>query len=306
MSAKNWQITLNQVDKWEDLKAYLMSRKMLNYAVACHEIAPSTGHEHIHCYCQFSSCAILAKSKTQGAHIEKCKGTPQQNVEYIKKDGDVIWEYGSIRMTGNPTAREIKKMTEDQLEDLAWNQYIGAKKIRAEHDIQMHKENPYIKTPDVQWHFGGTGSGKSYYAKNNNYTSITYDGSKYEDWEDARKIQFEEFRGNIPWSELLKITDKYHNTDKLRILYGHKYIDFDAIYIASSKPPWEVYPNREKNDDIKQLMRRMKWVVYEHRWYDGEFEYRLWRYNLEDDEPCVIQDWEPWIVECTIPNYDEQ
>ena len=51
-------------------------------------------------------------------------------------------------------------------------------------------------------------------------------------------------------------------------------------------------------------MRRMKWVVYEHRWYDGEFEYRLWRYNLEDDEPIVIQDWEPWIVECTIPNYD--
>lgn len=302
LKARRFQLTLNQIDKWDELKLWLEHYKSLNYGIACQEVAPTTGHIHIHCFIQFSNTIAMNLSKLCGAHIEPCRGSTKSNIDYIQKDGDIIWEVGEAPHQGTQyTVADLKKAN---IDELPWQMYNTATRVQQATANKIHKENRYIKTPDVQWHFGGTGSGKSYYAKNNDYRSITYDGSKYEDWEDDRKIQFEEFRGNVPWSDLLKITDKYHNTDKLRILYGHKYIDFDAIYIASSKPPWEVYPNREKNDDIKQLMRRLKWIVYEHRQYDGEFEYRLWRYNLEDDEPCIIQEWEPWVVECTIPNYD--
>lgn len=59
-----FQFTLNEVEKWDALKAYLLSNKQIRYILAVKELAPSTKKEHIHCYVQIDSQAgpILAKA----------------------------------------------------------------------------------------------------------------------------------------------------------------------------------------------------------------------------------------------------
>ena len=95
-----------------DLLYMLEYLKSLNpsYLVSAREKAPSTGHEHIHIYVQFPTSRALSIKKTLGAHIEKCKGSPQQNQQYVKKDGDIIDEIGELRRAGGATIKEIKKM----------------------------------------------------------------------------------------------------------------------------------------------------------------------------------------------------
>ena len=106
--ARAYQLTLNEIEKYEGLLEYL---KTLNpsYLISCKEEAPSTGHEHIHIYVQFPTPRALSIKKTLGAHIEKCKGSPQANVAYIKKDGNIIDEIGELRRAGGASIKEIKK-----------------------------------------------------------------------------------------------------------------------------------------------------------------------------------------------------
>lgn len=75
--ARNWQLTQNKVERYDETVEYLKGLKSLNYLISCKEIAPTTGHEHIHIYCQFNKPIKLSVNKCQGAHIEACKGTPQ-------------------------------------------------------------------------------------------------------------------------------------------------------------------------------------------------------------------------------------
>lgn len=218
-----------------------------------------------------------------------------------------ICEHGEPPHQGKTlTGEQVKKMTPGEIayhDPLHIGAYLKAKSVM---EMEEAEKNVYLKSPDVQWHFGSTHSGKSYGAQNSGFKELICDGQKYEDWGSARKLHIEEERGIIPWSDMLKITDRIHNYNKLRILYGHKIIDLDAIWISVSKSPWDTYQKRDENDDIKQLMRRLKWVAYEHMWIEetNEYYYRTWRYGLEDDEPCIIEDWKPYIVERTIPDYD--
>ena len=261
---------------------------------------------HYHCFYQYRNSKQVSSEYLFGAHVEEVR-TPQGYKDYCKgKDEkhikrhhacEIIIEEGEIREHGGnryQTVGAIQNMTDEEIPELDWKQYNTAMKIRADMKLKQQQNNKFIAPVNVQWHFGDTGSGKTFGAWPD-YLNVPYDekGGKYYDWGDARKIKFEEQRDKnfIPWSELLQITDKYHNDKPVRVLYGWKLVDIDAVWIASPNPPWVTYPNKYKNDDIRQLMRRMKWVVYEHRRVGDDFEVRVWRYNLEDSEPCVTEDW---------------
>ena len=47
-----------------------------------------------------------------------CKGTPQQNVNYIMKDGNIIDEWGQLRNSGNYTIENVKKMEKKERDEL--------------------------------------------------------------------------------------------------------------------------------------------------------------------------------------------
>ena len=112
---RNFQLTLNEPEKWNDLRLYVTSLAAMQYIIACKEKAPTTGHEHIHCYVQFKNPTKLVISKLQGAHVENCKGSAQQNIAYIKGEdkeepGEIIFEDGTPLKKGKSIA-DIKAMS---------------------------------------------------------------------------------------------------------------------------------------------------------------------------------------------------
>lgn len=149
--ARSFQLTLNEVELWDDLLGYLKGLKSLNYCIACQEKAPTTGHKHIHVYCQFVSPIALSMKKLAGAHIEACHGSPEQNIEYIKKSkdpekrGDIIFEYGSPRLCYVPSIKEAKTMDKDCLEGLNLNYYNIVNKIQTEQNKYIDPNQYYKK-----------------------------------------------------------------------------------------------------------------------------------------------------------------
>ena len=57
------------------------------------------------------------------AHIEYCKGTIKQNIEYIRKDGNILDEIGEVprERGGSHTVKELKQI--DTPDDLDWKEY---------------------------------------------------------------------------------------------------------------------------------------------------------------------------------------
>lgn len=94
--ARRFQLTLNEVDKFETIKDYLVQHPRFKYIIACKENAPTTGHEHIHIYVCFNNPVRLSMKKVCPAHVEKCFGDNKSNVDYIRKDGNVIFEQGEM------------------------------------------------------------------------------------------------------------------------------------------------------------------------------------------------------------------
>ena len=145
---RNFQLTLNEPEKWNDLRLYITGFKSMQYIIACKEKAPTTGHEHIHCYIQYKDNTKLVVSKLQGAHIEKCKGSAQQNIAYIKGDdkkepGEIIFEDGEPVFKGGHTIAAIKAMTKEQREHLPVQYYKIVKAINEEQDNLIDIDEVY-------------------------------------------------------------------------------------------------------------------------------------------------------------------
>lgn len=266
--SRNFQITLNEVERWEKLKAYLSSRKLLNYAIACKEIAPSTGHEHIHCYIQFNNSTQLAVSKIQGAHIEVCRGSPQQNVEYIKKDGNIIWETGKLRLAGNPTIRDIKNMSVDEIDELPWQMRNTAMKIKDEqaNDIDIEEWHKEIK---VYWIYGPSGVGKTERAKQivrdnaatygKTINVVKYTNTFWNGIGNAKIAIYDDFRdSHMPPSEFINFID--YNMHTLNIKGGQKQNNYSLIIITSVQHPQYIYSNMRDSEPRKQWMRRIELI----------------------------------------------
>lgn len=92
--ARRFQLTLNEIDKFEDIKKYLINHQKFRYIICCKEKAPTTGHEHIHIYVCFTKPVKLSMKKIHPSHVEQCLGDHKSNVQYIKKDGNIIFEEG--------------------------------------------------------------------------------------------------------------------------------------------------------------------------------------------------------------------
>lgn len=193
LKARRFQITLNEYDKFEDLKGYLKTLTNLKYVIACHEIAPTTGHEHAHLFVCFSKTQILNSTKLFGSHLERCMGSVQQNIDYIKKGGDIIWEEGeapkgeaNIDETWHNFIEQIHEGNVDKDSKM----YAKYRHYAKERMLELKPKRDYegkLKHKNV-WIWGPPGTGKStsarfcdsshIYLKNLDQWWDGYDGQK--------------------------------------------------------------------------------------------------------------------------------
>lgn len=272
--ARDWQLTLNEIEKWPNLKAYLESLKSLTFGIACQEEAPTTGHKHIHIYTQFKNTIKLSIKKCCGAHIEKCLGTPQQNKAYIEKDGNIIWEYGNMRKNGGyHTIGEVKAMNIEERNELPIQyanivEKLNRKDAEKQTFMEMLKEikENKLKGPEVIYITGKTGKGKTYHGYQiaidkfplekigkitieNNFFSIVN--------EEAECFIIEEFRASqLHASAFLQLTDKYGYNANTK--GGFVMLRPKCLIICSIIRPTELYINEEVN---KQFLRRITQTI---------------------------------------------
>lgn len=266
LRSRNFQLTLNKISNYEGLTNELKKLKTCKFLISCREIAPTTGHEHIHIYVHFEQPYKLSKKiLSYGAHVEICRGSPKQNIDYISKDGNIIEEWGTRPSQGTRTVAEMKEMSIDEVSP----QYYKIKKQIDEDerskntffDMLNEIRNKNLKAPEIVYITGPSGKGKTYKAYemavekytndeigkltlNNNFIDIVN--------ENAKCFVIEEFRDSqIRASDFLQLTDKYGYRANTK--GGFCTLRPEMIIICSIKHPLTIY-----HDEVNtQFMRRI-------------------------------------------------
>ena len=269
---------------------------------------------HTHIFVVFSSRVRFSMIKRYfpEAHIEKCKGSVSDNVNYIKKTGKweldeskqekkiegTFEEYGSQPPDSKGKRADMSDLYQMVLDNmtnaeiLATNQdYIlqidKLDKIRT--TILTDKFKETVRTElEVIYISGATGTGKTRGVFESNGYPNVYRVTDYLHPFDGYACQpvicFDEFRSSLKLKEMLLYCDIY--PIELPSRYANKYACYYKIYIVSN---WELekqYPEiqREDKESWKAFLRRIhKIVVYsenkEPKTYNSVGEY----YKREED-----------------------
>lgn len=259
LKARRFQLTLNQVDKWDELKLWLEHYKSLNYGIACQEVAPTTGHVHIHCFVQFSNTIAMNLSKLCGAHIEPCRGSTKSNIDYIQKDGDIIWEVGEAPHQG--TQYTVGDLKNAKIDELPWQMYNTATRVQ-QATANKVKVGQWRKKVHTYYLYGASDVHKSDLAE----ALVEHFG--YDEFEDVKHIKdfwhgiatatgaaiYDDFRHkHMDPSEFINFTDyRLHNMNMKNGSIKNRY----SLIIITTIQDWDTLYAGAKEEDREQFRKR--------------------------------------------------
>lgn len=262
--ARTFLLTLNEVDKFDFLLSEIQKLKSCDYYIASKELAPTTGHEHIHMYIHFeSSYKLNKKIINTGVHVDICRGSPKQCIDYVKKDGNVICEHGSQPHQGKLTVDELRNMSIDEVPAQLYN---IKKKIDAENSIDVEIDD-WAKSIKVVYICGPSGIGKTELAKQyvrehkNQYgTKVNLVKHIGDFWHNVKSngmiAIYDEFRdSHMKASEFINFID--YNKHSLNTKGGDCTNDYQLIIITSVQTPYEIYKGMN-HEAREQWLRRME------------------------------------------------
>jgi len=251
-----------QPPKWED--------DDMKYLCYGEEYCPTSGRRHYQgCVYFYDKQSIKNAQKLLGienSHMENIMLTdPKTCIEYCKKDGSFV-EYGIKPKQGKRNDLEAvaemittHKISVDELaveNPMLYHQY--GRTLHKLEDIALRKKWRTEMTLGV-WYWGNTGVGKSHKAFEN-YNPEThyvypYDNGWWDGYTGQENVVINDFRGCIPYNEMLQMVDKWVYCVKRRGREPAPFIS-KTVIITSSLPPHMVYKNRETEDKLDQLLRR--------------------------------------------------
>lgn len=315
-NGRHFLLTLNQDQRWDELFKYIKNLKSYHWGIASREVAPTTGHIHIHFYVQFKSPCKLSIKKLCGARADKCNGKPIEVIEYVKKTndpekrGDIIFEETETEPWGVAEGVEAQEdikledaymMNNDELVKLPFNQMKNIEELMRRNDSKMTGATLHKKVK-VLYLYGKSGVGKTIYAKWL-FRNDTFDQVKCKDgfWSGTsvpgmRCALYDEFRDmHMEPSEFINFIDSdIHN---MNIKYGNYQNRYKYIIITSVQPPAQLYSGFQKKNEEKgleesnfQWLRRMKCINMETFYSDhpeklNQFLKDLGYLDEEEDDP---------------------
>jgi RNA helicase. len=207
--------------------------------------------------------------------IDYCKKGEQSHAEWEESGIDgphygknaVIFERGAYKQGRRTELEAVYKQVKDgvSVDEIAWDNpdiYERAhKSLTKLEDIRLRKLRRSEMTEGI-WIFGGTGCGKSEYAFNTYDDGMSYSYPYDNGWWDGYKCQstiiIDEFRGQIPFNEILRMVDKHPNYYVRRRNREPMPFISKKVIITSALHPCEVFKNLSSNDSMMQLYRRFK------------------------------------------------
>lgn len=270
-------------------------------------------HAHIACYGNTTTLKRVSDIFFQ-AHTEPQLGGKEELSAYLLKEGkyaekgEQVLCYKGLENIEDVQGKrndleEIEQLlnngaTPEEIFETAFRYRKYEKMIKADFLARRIKETPLVKDMWNEYHWGRSGSGKTYtYIKLcekypdevylcNDYANSGASGGGFDFYSSnpAKIVILDEFRGNIPYAQLLSLLDVYSRNQQ-HCRYQNVYNLWTSVVICSIYPPEKVYSfmvdDTQKNvDSIQQLLRRLNVIVYHYINKDGK--YRTFRMPAKD------------------------
>lgn len=231
-------------------------------------------------------------------HIEPTKGNKAQANDYIDKRGRFAEKGETVVCTVRHG--EIQGAQGQRNDFIAIDEMLGQgmspddifdtnikyrkfeKIIRDAYYRRRYVDTPIKRNVVVYWHVGESGTGKSYnltklveeQGDSNVFLLTDYDNGGFDKYCGERILFMDEFRGQIPYNQLLIMLDGYRS--QIHSRYTNIYALWDEVHITSVLPPEMVYNRMVKEDrnedSFQQLKRRLSYIVYHYRDTDGSYQ----------------------------------
>lgn len=244
------------------------------YIVWGQEVA-KTGTPHLQGYIELDRRMMFnaIKKKTDPKiHIEERRGTPKEASDYCKKEATVIVEEGKISKQGfrqdlvdikeRILDGELDAVTVLEQAPMLYHQY--GRTVEKLQELRNRRVKRNWMTKGV-WIYGPTGTGKTHDAMHNygdgwdHTTHYLWKSDKgwQDDYQGQEVVIINDFRGDIPYNQLLQMVDKYPYSVPRRGKAPQPFLA-KTVIITSSLSPDQVYNRRNAADSIKQLLRRFE------------------------------------------------
>jgi hypothetical protein len=321
--ARKWQITVNNPnDKGfthEYIKEVMTSFKKLVYWCMADEVGEcGTYHTHIYMVCSSVVRFSSIKKRFQGGHFEMCRGTSQENRDYIFKLGkhekgkkaethlpETREEYGEIPVE-RPGQRNDLADVQDMVETGMSNTEIikmtpqysfnidKIEKMRQTFLWEKHKKEK--REVEVIYVYGDTGTGKTHdimeeHGYENVYTVTDYD-HPFDGYEGQSVMLFEEFTSSLRINAMLKHLDVYPH--QLPCRYSNRVAMYTKVYFATNIKLEDQYKHVQKEHPktwyafIRRINKVKEYSSTKMRIFERTVKEELW-WDVNVQEMEVLQ-----------------
>lgn len=266
--SRNWCFTLNNYTEEEEHIVFEMA--FTSKYIVCGKERGASGTPHLQGYVAYENKKSFRQMQDvlERAHWESMKGTSEQASIYCKKEGD-FFEYGDI-----PLSQQSKGDKEKERWDLALSAFRQGQFDQVPTDIlvrygkgleyasqKLNTMIPLIDTQErMQWYYGGTGTGKSKKAREDNPMAYLKPCNKWWDnYQGQETVIIEDFdkNHNILVHHLKIWADRYPFPAEYK--GGSTAIRPKKIIVTSNYHPNEIWTEAS---DLEPILRRFHITIF--------------------------------------------
>lgn len=275
------------------------------YCISAH------GLKHLHCVLEDKKSLRWSAIKKlyPRMNIVPTKGNKQQAEDYINKRGEyeekgeqviLIKYHGEIqgkqgkRNDINAIEELIEQgLTPNEIFDISLSYRKYEKITKDAYYRKRFKETPPKRDVKVFWHYGKSGTGKSYtyikltekYGEESIYRVNEYTNGFIDKYNGEPILFMDELRSeSLPYTLLLTMIEGYKS--QIHSRYTNTFCLWNEIHITSIFPPDVLYKQMYifKNDTYEQLKRRINFIIYHYKEND---EYLTTEMTMEEYEKYI-------------------
>lgn len=254
LKSRNFLFTLNQIEKYDELLEIIKNVKYCDYYISCLREAPTTGHKYIHLYVHFSNGFRITKQILDlKVHIEICRGSSKQNIDFIESKGNILNEYGTRPIHNIRTIGDLKKIKDPS--ELNWRMRKTWYEIQ---DKDVDIEDIY-KDTEIYYIFGPSKVNKLDEALkiikehenkfgNTEFSYVSHKGKYWSGLEyDCKIALYENFKDkDVDLDEFIHFIDSYKQ--QLEIKQGYITNNYELVIITSVQNPKDIYKEYSEED----------------------------------------------------------
>lgn len=287
--SRKWLLTINNpVEKGythDKLIEIMEQFKGVTYYCMSDEIGleTKTYHTHLFIYAPNGVRFNTIQKRVPNCHIDYCKGTAQQNRDYVFKEGkysgtdkeDTRVDGTQLEWGEMPVERQGRRndivdlydmiasgMSDFQILDTSPDYMLNLNQIRQTRQvIRSEKFKNTFRQLTTTYIWGSTGGGKTRYVMDKygyeNVYRVTNYKHPFDDYRGQDVVLFDEFRSSLPLADMLKYLDGYPVVLPCR--FADTQACFTKVYFTTNIPLDKQYVNiqRDEIESYKAFLRRI-------------------------------------------------